>query len=139
MPELTRSSFPQRLDAFLRRPDVSLMRPDIALKRSNSCQCRLETPDSIPVGIRCLFDFVRPAFSNLPMSKEGQSTKAEDRKVVDMDSGWKKEVTTIQETMKRVATNAELFALTQRVVLIEEHTRQIRDVLKITDDDDDDQ
>ncbi|KAB1200233.1 hypothetical protein CJ030_MR0G007797 [Morella rubra] len=62
-----------------------------------------------------------------------------EHKVVDMDSGLKKEVATVQEAMKRVATSALLFALNQWVVLIEEHFRQIHDVLKITDDDDDEQ
>ncbi|KAB1206359.1 hypothetical protein CJ030_MR7G018910 [Morella rubra] len=61
-----------------------------------------------------------------------------EQKVMDMDSGWKKEIAAVQEAMRKAATSAELFALTQRVVHIEEHLSQIRDVLKITDDDDDD-
>ncbi|KAB1201716.1 hypothetical protein CJ030_MR0G000129 [Morella rubra] len=61
-----------------------------------------------------------------------------EQKVMDMDSGWKKEIAAVQEAMRKAATNADLFALTQQVVHIEEHLSQFRDVLKITDDDDDD-
>ncbi|KAB1206630.1 hypothetical protein CJ030_MR7G001556 [Morella rubra] len=57
----------------------------------------------------------------------------------DMDSGWKKEVTAIQEVLKGVATSAELFSLTEQVGLIEEHLCQVRQVLKLTEDDDDEQ
>ncbi|KAB1219512.1 hypothetical protein CJ030_MR3G012308 [Morella rubra] len=61
-----------------------------------------------------------------------------EQKVMDMDSGWKKEIAAVQEAMRKVATGVELFALTQRVVYIEEHLSQIHDVLKISDDNDDD-
>ncbi|KAB1221410.1 hypothetical protein CJ030_MR2G013134 [Morella rubra] len=54
----------------------------------------------------------------------------------DMDVGWKKEVAALKEVLKGVATGAELFPLTERVVLIEEHLRHVRHVLKLTDDDD---
>ncbi|KAB1222731.1 hypothetical protein CJ030_MR2G026825 [Morella rubra] len=103
------------------------------------------------------------AFPNLPMTTKGRPTKTKlaermqsvlrpihemvsdisgqlttlEHKVLDMDSGLKMEVVVAQEAMKRVATSVKLFALNQRVVLIEEHFRHIRDVLKITDDDDD--
>ncbi|KAB1202311.1 hypothetical protein CJ030_MR8G019124 [Morella rubra] len=59
-----------------------------------------------------------------------------EQKVTDMDVGWKKEVATLKEVLKGVATGAELFSLTERVVLIEEHLRHVRHVLKLTDDDD---
>ncbi|KAB1223305.1 hypothetical protein CJ030_MR2G024663 [Morella rubra] len=52
-----------------------------------------------------------------------------EQKVMDMDSGWKKEIAAVQEAMRKAATSAELFALTQRVV-------HICDILKITNDDD---
>ncbi|KAB1220020.1 hypothetical protein CJ030_MR3G018310 [Morella rubra] len=78
------------------------------------------------------------AFSNLPMSKVGRPTKAKltermqsmmrpthemvsdisgrlttlEHKVMNMDFERKKEVAMVQEAMKRVATSAELFALT---------------------------
>ncbi|KAB1201745.1 hypothetical protein CJ030_MR8G008978 [Morella rubra] len=47
-----------------------------------------------------------------------------EQKVADMDVGWKKEVAALKEVLKGVATGAELFPLTERVVLIEEHLRQ---------------
>ncbi|KAB1210924.1 hypothetical protein CJ030_MR6G019685 [Morella rubra] len=59
-----------------------------------------------------------------------------EQKVADMDVGWKKEVAALKEVLKGVATGAELFPLTERVVLIEEHLRHVRHVLKLTDDDD---
>ncbi|KAB1215954.1 hypothetical protein CJ030_MR4G023646 [Morella rubra] len=62
-----------------------------------------------------------------------------EQKVANMDVGWKKEVTALKEVLKGVATSAELFPLTERVVLIEEHLRHVRHVLKLTDDDDDEQ
>ena len=37
--------------------------------------------------------------------------------------------------MKRVSTSLELFSLTHRVVLIEEHLHQVCEVLKLMDDD----
>ncbi|KAB1216535.1 hypothetical protein CJ030_MR4G023052 [Morella rubra] len=61
-----------------------------------------------------------------------------EQKVTDMDAGWKKEVAALKEVLKGVATSTELFPLTQRVVLIEEHFRRVRDVLKLTSDDDGD-
>ncbi|KAB1225196.1 hypothetical protein CJ030_MR1G016590 [Morella rubra] len=59
-----------------------------------------------------------------------------EQKVADMDVGWKKEVATLKAVLKGVATCAELFPLTEQVVLIEEH---LRHVLKLTDDDDEQQ
>ncbi|KAB1212635.1 hypothetical protein CJ030_MR5G009677 [Morella rubra] len=61
-----------------------------------------------------------------------------EQKVMDMDSGWKKEIAVVQEAMRKTETSANLFALTQQVVHIEEHLSQIRDVLTITNDDNDD-
>ncbi|KAB1203245.1 hypothetical protein CJ030_MR8G022846 [Morella rubra] len=61
-----------------------------------------------------------------------------EQKVMDMDSEWKKVIDAVQEATRKAATSAELFTLTQQVVHMEEHLSQIRDVLKITDDDDDD-
>ncbi|KAB1215436.1 hypothetical protein CJ030_MR4G010553 [Morella rubra] len=65
----------------------------------------------------------------------GQLTVLE-RKVADMDSGWKKEITAIQEVLKGLATSATLFVLTEWVRLMEEHLCQVHQVLKLTDDDD---
>ncbi|KAB1203449.1 hypothetical protein CJ030_MR8G026779 [Morella rubra] len=48
-----------------------------------------------------------------------------EQKVADMDVGWKKEITALKEVLKGVATGAELFPLTERVVLIEEHLRHM--------------
>ncbi|KAB1228117.1 hypothetical protein CJ030_MR4G013719 [Morella rubra] len=52
------------------------------------------------------------------------------RKVTDMDVGWKKEITTLKEVLKGVATGAELFPLTERVVLrstfVTEHLEEMR-------------
>ncbi|KAB1226512.1 hypothetical protein CJ030_MR1G018142 [Morella rubra] len=61
-----------------------------------------------------------------------------EQNVADMDAGWKKEVAALKEVLKGVATSAELFPLTQRVVLIEEHLRRVREVLKLTSDNDGD-
>ncbi|KAB1227466.1 hypothetical protein CJ030_MR1G023798 [Morella rubra] len=93
------------------------------------------------------------AFPNLPMSEMesvlqpthcmvsdiSRRLTALEQKVADMDVGWKKEVAVLKEVLKGVATGAELFPLTERVVLIEEHLRHVRQVLKLTDDDDDKQ
>ncbi|KAB1217450.1 hypothetical protein CJ030_MR4G018353 [Morella rubra] len=35
-----------------------------------------------------------------------------EQKVMDMDSGWKKEIAAVQKAMRKVATSADLFALT---------------------------
>ncbi|KAB1225149.1 hypothetical protein CJ030_MR1G006434 [Morella rubra] len=79
------------------------------------------------------------AFPNLPMSRRAgllrprysgpcwamiQRFWRELYEGRDMDVGWKKEVATLKEVLKGVATGAELFPLTERVVLIEEHLRQ---------------
>ena len=61
-----------------------------------------------------------------------------EQNVADMDAGWKKEVAALKEVLKGVATTAELFPLTQQVVLIEEHLRRVREVLKLTSDNDGD-
>ncbi|KAB1209578.1 hypothetical protein CJ030_MR6G020525 [Morella rubra] len=56
-----------------------------------------------------------------------------EQKVADMDVGWKKEITALKEVLKGVATGVELFPLTERIVLIKEHLRHVRHVLKLTD------
>ncbi|KAB1220038.1 hypothetical protein CJ030_MR3G001927 [Morella rubra] len=54
-------------------------------------------------------------------------------KVVSMDAELKKQVSEVQLALKGVATSAELVALTERVVLLEEHMRDVR-VLHLADD-----
>ncbi|KAB1215870.1 hypothetical protein CJ030_MR4G010973 [Morella rubra] len=58
--------------------------------------------------------------------------------VADMDVGWKKKIAVLKEVLKGMATSAELFPLTQWIVLIEKHLRRVRNVLKLTSDDDGD-
>ncbi|KAB1210365.1 hypothetical protein CJ030_MR6G013857 [Morella rubra] len=47
-------------------------------------------------------------------------------KVVSMDAELKKQVSEVQLALKSVATSAELVALTERVVLLEEHMSDVR-------------
>ncbi|KAB1201103.1 hypothetical protein CJ030_MR0G005101 [Morella rubra] len=47
-------------------------------------------------------------------------------KVVSMDAELKKQVSEVQLALKGVATSAELVALTERVVLLEEHMSDVR-------------
>ncbi|KAB1199743.1 hypothetical protein CJ030_MR0G013875 [Morella rubra] len=55
-------------------------------------------------------------------------------KVVSMDAELKKQVSEVQLALKSVATSAELVALTERVVLLEEHMSDVRAVLHLSDD-----
>ncbi|KAB1226767.1 hypothetical protein CJ030_MR1G022534 [Morella rubra] len=58
----------------------------------------------------------------------------DEHKVDHLDSEWKKEVGAVRSVLKGVATGAELLALTEQVVLIEEHMRHVHEVLQLTDD-----
>ncbi|KAB1220446.1 hypothetical protein CJ030_MR3G009906 [Morella rubra] len=55
-------------------------------------------------------------------------------KVVCMDAELKKQVSEVQLALKGVTTNAELVALTERVVLLEEHMSDVWAVLHLFDD-----
>ncbi|KAB1206644.1 hypothetical protein CJ030_MR7G001542 [Morella rubra] len=55
-------------------------------------------------------------------------------KVVSMDTELKKQVSEVQLALKSVATNAELVALTEWVVLLEEHMSVVRAVLHLSVD-----
>ncbi|KAB1213366.1 hypothetical protein CJ030_MR5G003564 [Morella rubra] len=55
-------------------------------------------------------------------------------KVVSMDAELKKQVSEVQLALKSIATSAELVALTERVVLLEEHMSDVRAVLHLSDD-----
>ncbi|KAB1226519.1 hypothetical protein CJ030_MR1G018146 [Morella rubra] len=55
-------------------------------------------------------------------------------KVVSMDAELKKQVSEVQLALKSVATSAELVALTERVVLLEEHMSDVWAVLHLSDD-----
>ncbi|KAB1223085.1 hypothetical protein CJ030_MR2G013644 [Morella rubra] len=57
-----------------------------------------------------------------------------EHKVENMDSEWKKEVAVVQSVLKGVAISAELVALIQLVVLLEEHMRHVRTILQLADD-----
>ncbi|KAB1213107.1 hypothetical protein CJ030_MR5G015905 [Morella rubra] len=71
------------------------------------------------------------ASKNMPthcmVSDISRRLTALEQKVADMDVGWKKEVAALKEVLKGVATGAELFPLTERVVLIEEHLRHLEE------------
>lgn len=54
-------------------------------------------------------------------------------KVENLDSKWKKKVVVVQSVLKGVPTSAELFALTEWVILIEGHMKHVREVLQLAD------
>ncbi|KAB1199699.1 hypothetical protein CJ030_MR0G015469 [Morella rubra] len=64
----------------------------------------------------------------------GSRLAALELKVVSMDVELKKQVSEVQLALKGVATSAELVALTERVVLLEEHMSDVRAVLHLSDD-----
>ncbi|KAB1206373.1 hypothetical protein CJ030_MR7G018896 [Morella rubra] len=68
--------------------------------------------ESVLQPIHCIVNDISPHLTTL------------EQNVAHMDIGWKKEVAALKEVLKGVATSAELFPLTERVVLIKEHLRQ---------------
>ncbi|KAB1221383.1 hypothetical protein CJ030_MR2G013107 [Morella rubra] len=54
--------------------------------------------------------------------------------VKSMDNEWKKEVAAVQSVLKGMAMSAKLLSLTEQVVLLKEHMRQVHEVLQLADD-----
>lgn len=59
-----------------------------------------------------------------------------ESKVESVDVERKKEVAEVQLVLKDMATSAELVALMKQVVLLEVHMRHVREVLHLTNDED---
>ncbi|KAB1226381.1 hypothetical protein CJ030_MR1G015961 [Morella rubra] len=106
----------------------------------------------LPNELTRFFDYERnlAAFPNLSLHDKGKSIMAKpthqmlsditarltalESKVGQLDFDWKKEVAAIRLALKDVASGAQLHALNERVVLIEEHMRRVCDVLQLTDE-----